>query len=338
MKALVYEGPGLLALREAADPEPGAGEVLLDVLAAGVCGTDHHIVAGELGVVPGTVPGHEICGRIAAVGPDVAGWEAGTRVVSYGQVTCEACPACLSGNQNRCVSPQGLGMARQGGFAERIAVPARCVAPLPDPVSDAVGAIATDAIATPFHALVSVGRIRPGESVVVIGTGGLGMHAVLLARMAGAGRIVAVDPSPGARDAALAAGADAAFDPAAEEDPARALRALARGTTLAVELVGRAATVELGLATLAPGGRLVVVGVGTEQPRLPPLIRFIGTEVSVHGAFGSTLAEIETVLGLIAAGRLDVSRSVGRIVPLDKGPAVLREPAAPARTVLDPTT
>lgn len=336
MKALVYEGPGLLELHTIPDPEPGPGEVLLDVLAAGVCGTDHHIVAGELGVAPGTVPGHEICGRIAALGSGVEGWEPGMHVVSYGQVTCDTCPACLSGHQNRCKSPQGFGMARQGGFAQRISVPARCITPLPETVSDAVGAIATDAVATPFHALVSVGRIRPGESVVVIGTGGLGMHAVLLARMAGAGRIVGVDPSPGARDAALEAGADTVFDPSAEEDPARALRSFARGTTLAVELVGRADSVELGLATLAPGGRLVVVGVGNERPRLPPLIRFIGTEVSVHGSFGSTLAEIETVLGLIAAGRLDVSRSVGRVIPLEKGPAVLREPAEPARTVLDP--
>lgn len=336
MRALVYEGPGTLEMVSLADPVPAAGEVLLEVLAAGVCGTDHHIVAGELGVPPGTVPGHEICGRIVALGSGVEGWSVGDRVVSYGQVVCGACPACLSGHQNRCVSPEGFGLTRQGGFAELVPVPASCLVTLPDSVTAEVGAIATDAIATPYHALVSVGRIRAGESVVVVGTGGLGMHAVLLARMAGAGRIVGVDSSPAARDAALAAGADDVFDPTAEKDPERALRHLARGSSLALEFVGRAETVESGLAALSPGGRLVVVGVGHDRPRLPPLIRFIGTEISVHGSFGSTLAEIETVIGLIAAGRIDTSRSVGRTVPLEDGPAVFREPPSPARTTLAP--
>jgi propanol-preferring alcohol dehydrogenase len=241
----------------------------------------------------------------------------------------------MAGRTNRCRQPAVLGMARQGGFAERIALPVECLIRLPDVVSSTVGAIASDAIATPFHALRTVGRLQVGETVAVIGAGGLGLHAVQLARLAGAARVVAVDPSEAARKAALEVGADAVLDPVAEGDPARALRGLARAT-LILECVGRSETVELGLGALAPGGRLVVVGVGNARPSLPPLARFIGAELTVHGSFGSTPAEIQTVLDLIGSGRLDVSRSIQREVPLAEAAAIFDGPGGPARTVILP--
>jgi 2-desacetyl-2-hydroxyethyl bacteriochlorophyllide A dehydrogenase len=337
MKALVYQGPGKISLEEVEGPSPALDEVLLQVDAAGVCGTDRHIVAGELGVSPGTVLGHEIAGTVVQIGSKVEGWKPGERVASFGQVTCGVCPACLAGASNRCRQPVVLGMGRQGGFAERIALPASCLLRLPDAVPSPVGAIASDAIATPLHALWTVGGLRAGETVVVIGAGGLGLHAIQLARLAGAACVVAVDPFEPARKAALVAGADAVLDPESEDDPARVLRRLARGATLALECVGRSETVELGLSVLAAGGRLVVVGVGTARPSLPPLARFIGTELSVHGSFGSTPAEIETVLDLIERGRLDVSQSVQREVPLDDAASIFSEPGTPARTVILPT-
>ncbi|MCP3936290.1 MAG: alcohol dehydrogenase catalytic domain-containing protein [Actinomycetia bacterium] len=336
MKALVYRGPGQISLDEIDDPEPGTGEVLISVDAAGVCGTDRHIVAGELGVAPGTVPGHEIAGTIAAVGAGVEGWAPGDRVASFGQVACGDCSPCRAGMVNRCRRPAVLGMARQGGFAERVALPTSCLIALPDSISDSIGAIASDAIATPFHALTTVGDLRPGETVVIIGAGGLGLHAVQLARLCGAANVVAVDPSPEAREAALGVGADAVFDPSVEDQPARALRRVVRGASLVVECVGRADTVELGLGVLAPGGRLVVVGVGVGRPQLPPLAMFIGSELSVLGSFGSTPAEIETVLALIATGRLDVSHSVQREVALSQAVPVFTQPFGPARTVIVP--
>ncbi|MCP4968943.1 MAG: alcohol dehydrogenase catalytic domain-containing protein [bacterium] len=336
MKALVYNGPGQIDLTDIDEPTPAPGEVLLAVDAAGVCGTDRHIVAGELGVAPGTVPGHEIAGTIVDIGPGVQGWEPGARVASFGQVSCGVCLACRSGQPNRCRRPAVLGMARQGGFAEKVALPTSCLIALPDSISDSVGAIASDAIATPYHALTTIGGLRPGETVVIIGAGGLGLHAVQLARLCGATRVVAVDPVAGARDAALAVGADAVLDPASEDVPAKALRRLARGASLVLECVGRAETVELGLAALAPGGRLVVVGVGAARPQLPPLAMFIGSELSVLGSFGSTPAEIETVIALIAAGRLDVSLSVQREVPLSEAAPIFTKPFGTARTVLIP--
>jgi len=336
VRALVYRGPHALRLEEMPAPAAGPGEVLVRVAAVGVCGTDHHIVAGELGVQPGTIPGHEIAGRVVDCGPAVTGWKTGDRVVSWGQVACGRCPACETGRSNRCVRASVLGMGRPGGFAELVALPSAGLVALPESVADAVGAIATDAIATPFHALSAVAELRAGENLVVVGTGGVGMHAVLIARALGAGRIVAVDPSAAAREAALAAGADAAFDPSAQEDPRRALAAIACDTSLALECVGRAESVELALATLAPGGRLVTIGVGGERPRLPPLARFVALELSVRGSFGSTLAEIRTVIEWIAAQRIDTSRSIARQLPLAEGPSVFAAPPLAARSVLLP--
>lgn len=338
MRALVYSGPGILELVDVPDPTPGPGEVVIEVGAAGVCGTDHHLVAGELGVPDGTIPGHEIAGCIVALGSGVEGWAEGDRVVSWGQVVCGACPACRSGHENRCIRPQGFGMARPGGFAELVAVPAECLVTLPPAVDPGIGAIATDAIATPYHALTAVGRLQAGESVVIIGAGGLGLHAIALARMLGAGRIVAADLSAGARELALAMGADDVFDPAAHDLPGRALRKLTEGANAAFEFVGRVDTVEMGLDVLAPGGRLVVVGVGQDRPRLPPIIRLVGMELTVAGSFGSTLDDIATVIDLIADGHLDTSRSISRRVALDQVPALFADASAdPARTVIEPS-
>jgi propanol-preferring alcohol dehydrogenase len=336
VKALVLGEPGEISLNDVAEPVPADGEVLIAVDAAGVCGTDRHIVAGDLGVPPGTIPGHEIAGTILETTHGVEGWHPGDRVAAFGLVTCGVCPACTSGRSNRCRRPQIVGMARQGGFAERIALPTSSLISLPDEVPDGIGAIASDAIATPFHALTTVGRLEVGETVVIIGAGGLGVHAVQLARLCGAARVVAVDPSEAARDAAMVAGADETFDPGSTDEPARDLRRLARGATLALECVGRSETVEMGMSVLSPGGRLVVVGVGHTQPKLPPLGMFIGAELSVHGSFGSTPSEISTVLGLISSGRLDVSRSVQREVPLARAAEIFSQPFGPARTVVIP--
>ncbi|MEZ5170524.1 MAG: alcohol dehydrogenase catalytic domain-containing protein [Acidimicrobiia bacterium] len=336
MRALVFRERGVLELTELPDPAPGPGEVVVEVVAVGVCGTDHHLVAGELGVADGTIPGHETAGRIAAVGAGTTGWAEGDPVVCYGQVVCGACRACESGHENRCVRPQGFGMVRPGGFAEYVAVPASCLVALPDTVDFGIGAIATDAVATPYHALTAVGHLEPGETVGIIGAGGLGLHAVALARLLGVARVVAVDPSAEARNLALAMGADDVVDPAAHDRPGRAVRELVGGIDAAFEFVGRADSVEMGLEALAPGGRLVVVGVGHDRPRLPPIIRFVGMELVTAGSFGSTLDDIATVVGLIGEGRLDTSRSISRRVGLDEVPELFEGPAGPARTVIEP--
>lgn len=338
MRAAVFHGAGDLRVETVPDPEPAPGEVLVEVRAAGICGTDRHIVAGELGVPVGMVPGHEIAGVVAATTEGIGDVAVGDRVLSYGQVTCGSCGPCVNGNEHRCRRPQVLGMTRQGGFAELVAVPRQILVRVPDTVPDEIAAIVPDAIATPYHALVTVGGIEAGETVVVIGAGGLGLQAIVLARMLGAGRIVAVDPSAEARAAAVKVGAAAVFDPTSDDRPAKALYGLTGGATLTLECVGRAESVELGMDSLSPGGRLVVVGVGYDRPRLPPLIRFVAGEIQVRGSFGSTIPEIETVLRLIADGTLDVSRAIAQRIDIETVPDVFTQPSTPGRTVIIPRT
>ncbi|MBX7161913.1 MAG: zinc-binding dehydrogenase, partial [Acidimicrobiia bacterium] len=133
-----------------------------------------------------------------------------------------------------------------------------------------------------------------------------------------------------------ASGADDVFDPAAHERPGRALRALTGGAHVAFEFVGHAASVELGLDSVAAGGRLVVVGVGLERPRLPPVVRLVGMELTVSGSFGSTMAELEAVVTLLEQERIDVSRSVARHVGLDEAAAIFDTASGPGRTVIHP--
>ncbi len=257
-------------------PEPSAQEVLVKVSACGLCGTDLHLaVDGDLPVMRTPITlGHEAAGIIAAIGSDVAGLEKGNRVALFPSACCGACRFCLAGRESLCDVSQVYGMARDGALAEYVAVPARSVMMLPDAVPFDVGAIVTDGVATPFHALRSRGRLRAGETVGIFGCGGLGTHAVILARMMGAARIIAVDVNAAARDRALAAGADLSLDPA-EGDVAKKIRRHlgGRGLDLALEFVGRPDTVELAVRSLGKAGRAVIAGVGPGRPSLPTLMR-----------------------------------------------------------------
>ena len=159
--------------------------------------------------------------------------------------------------------------------------------------------------------------LKAGESVAIVGCGGLGTHAVMLAKMMGAGFIAAVDTQETARARALELGADIAIDPAGEVAPRKIIRRqLGKGVDLALEFVGRSATVDCAISLLDTGGRTVIVGVGMEAPVLPPLVNFVGREFSVIGSFGMDKRDIEDLLQLIDRKKLDVSRSISASFPL----------------------
>ncbi len=208
---------------------------------------------------------------------------------------------------------QAYGMGSDGGLARYMVAPAVGAVAIPETVDFAAAAIITDGVSTPLHALRSRGALRAGEAVAVVGCGGLGAHAILLARMMGAGFIAAIDTQPLARARALAFGADLALDPVEQPNPGRAIRAeLGRGVDLALEFVGRPETVETTLRCLDTGGRAVLVGVGPGRPSLPSLLAFVGREQAVIGSFGMDKRDIADLLQLVARGRLDLSRSVTR--------------------------
>jgi len=182
-------------------PQPSAGlhEVLLRVDAAGLCGTDVTIAYGAGGRMvsqDALTLGHETAGTIAGLGPGVDGWQAGDRVAVSPIVTCGHCKYCDLGASENCNHAVVLGLGRDGSLAEFLAVPASTLVRLPDNVPATTGAIITDAVATPYHALLERARLTPGESIAVFGVGGLGQHAIQIARLAGAAPVIAVDPRP----------------------------------------------------------------------------------------------------------------------------------------------
>lgn len=313
-----------LRIEALAIPEPTPDEALVRVHACGLCGTDRHLaVDGSLAVerLPITL-GHEAAGVVAALGRDIRGWREGDRVAILPTATCGACRFCRAGRDALCDASQVYGMARDGALAEYVAVPARALVALPSAIPFDVGAIVTDAVATPFHALRTRGQLRAGERVGVFGCGGLGGHAILLARMMGAAQIVAVDVDAAARARALQLGADLVLD--AGDDVARAVRTATGGLDLALELVGVPETVELAVRCLAKGGRAVIVGVGPGRPALPALAAFVGREQAVLGSFGMDRIDLEDLFALVAAGRLDLGASVSARYALEEADAALQ--------------
>ena len=232
-------------------------------------------------------------------------------------------------------------MARDGTFAEKIAVPASCALPLPDGIAFEHGAILADAVATAYHAVATRAGISGGERVAVIGCGGVGHHAILLARLLGAKTIVAADASKGALRRAEEAGADVTVDVSAG-NARKAIRQAAGGAgpDVVIEYAGKKASVELALASVGRGGCVVVGGVGMESPELGPLVSFVGKEVAVMGSMGYTRAELEHVVSLTATGKLDLSGSITARYPLADAVRALEDLAShrndPVRLALFP--
>jgi len=343
LAARLYKPGEPLRVEHVPVPAPADGELLVRVSACGLCGTDLHLaVVGDLPVerTPITL-GHEAAGVVAAVGEGTTGFRQGDRVALFPAATCGLCRFCLIGRESLCERSRVYGMARDGALAEYIAVPARAAIPLPEAIPFHLGAIVTDGVATPFHALRRRGRLQAGEAVAVVGCGGLGTHALLLARMMGAACVVAVDPQPQARARAGELGADIVLD-AADPQAVKTLRAALgrRGVDLALEFVGRRESAALALQLLDVTGRAVFVGVGPDRPELPPLAAFVGREQAVLGSFGMDRADIVDLFALLAGARLDLSRSVSTRYQLaevnDALQALARKETAIVRLVVEP--
>jgi propanol-preferring alcohol dehydrogenase len=327
MKAVrLYEGPEI-RVEDVPEPEAGAGQIRVAIQAAGVCGTDLHAAHGRLPVpmLP-VIMGHEGAGIVDAVGGGVTDFQVGDRVLLLPSETCGTCPACEAGHLGLCPGAQIFGMARDGTFAEKIAVPASCALPLPDGVPFEHGAILADAVATAYHAVATRAGITGGERVAVIGCGGVGHHAILLARLLGAKTIVAADASKGALRRAEEAGADVTIDAtaaSARKDIRRA--AGGGGPEIVIEYAGKKASVELAIGSVARGGRVIVGGVGMESPELGPLISFVGKEIGVLGSMGYTRAELGRVVELAATGKLDLSGSITARYPLEQAAEAIED-------------
>lgn len=343
LAARLYSPGEPLRVEEVEIPEPAADEVLVRVHACGLCGTDIHLaIDGDIPVerTPITL-GHEAAGVVASVGRDVTSLKDGDRVALFPAVSCGRCRFCLSGRESLCEISRVYGMARDGALAEYVAAPARSVIALPEEIPFDVGAVVTDGVATPFHALRTRGKLQAGETLGVFGCGGLGTHAIILARLMGAARIVAVDVDSAALERAKALGADLTLNPKEADVPKEIRKRVGRSALdLAAEFVGLSETVELAIRCLGKAGRAVVVGVGMSRPKFPPLAAFVGLEQAVLGSFGMDRADIEDLYALIACGRLDLSASISARYPLQEADTALqhlaRKEDGVVRVVVEP--
>lgn len=307
-------------LEEVEIPTPGPAEVLVRVEACGICSSDVHLIEGMLPPpVASVTPGHEAAGTIAARGTKVpARWREGLRVVLSAGRRCDRCRPCLRGGGiDDCESLQVMGSFYDGAWAQYVVVGFEQLVEIPDGIPFAQAAILADAVTTPYAALLDTARLRPSESVGVWGIGGLGTHAVQVARLAGAAPIIAVDRVEEVRQRALRLGADAALDPAAP-DFAETIDAMTggRGLDVAAEFVGYNAVREQAVRSLGHGGRALFVGLSPDPIVIRDAIPFLLRSQVILSHLGGGVAHLEAIVNLVARGRLDVSGSVSASVSL----------------------
>ena len=319
MKALFVTTPGEdpeLDLREVDTPYPEADQVLVRVASAGLCGHDVAIMRGVLrrGVDPDIVLGHEIGGIVEATGPDVTGVRAGDAVVSTLTVFCGVCERCLNGREYRCYQGQGIGHAVNGGFAELVALPERCLVKLPPGLEPETASILACPIGVALRALRDVARVKPDDVVLVTGAGGgLGIHALQLAAALGA-RAMAETYSPEKLDE-LEKYAPGNVVLGGELDFSEIVLALTedQGVDVVIETVGSATFVS-SLRSLARFGRLVALG-EVEGKRVSfNLAEIIFRDAVVLGSSGANRADIAEVARLVAEG--SVTPVISHRVPL----------------------
>ncbi len=328
-----------LRLDEPADPEPGPGEVLVRIHAAGVCGTDLHILDGMIkpDPYPMTV-GHEAAGVVAATGPG-ATLQPGDRVAIYNKLFCGWCEQCLAGRPNICdTEPGQLGFNMDGGDAEFVVVPERNLVPVPASVDFATAAVLTCAGMTAVHTARRAG-LKLGDTAVVNGIGGVGILVVQAARQAGA-RVIAVADSPDKQELAVAHGASdtVLVSPAEDYDrlPGR-VRELTggRGADVFFELVGTTGTMTAGVRCLAKGGTFVSTGYTDQSLTIHP-IEFILSETNLVSTVAATRQDLADAIALAASGAMTVP--IAGHFPLEKiqdALDALRGRAVLGRQILD---
>lgn len=333
-----------LTVQDIPVPAPGAGEVLVRIEACGICLSDVHMIEGTFPPppLPQVTPGHEAAGTIEQVGPGVTYWQPGQRVVIAGGKNCGVCRHCATGDFADCSSPQIMGQGYDGGWAQYVVVPFPVLTAVPEGVPIEQAALCADAVATPYNGLIHRGALRLGEVVGLWGIGGLGVHAVQIARLAGAGLLIAVDPLDAARERALELGADHALDPGAVDVRVEVMRLTdGEGVDLAVELAGVNSALDQAVSCLARDGRVVVIGMCMEPVQLSePSVLFGYYNHAVLGHLGYQKRNIDQLVRLVARGRLDLSRSISDMLPLEdvaRGVERLsRKQGNPVRLVIKP--
>ncbi len=305
-----------MSLQDVAEPVPARGEVLIEIRAAGICGTDLHIAAGEYPVKPPVILGHEFSGIIRELGPGVERWQVGDRVTSVPfAITCGDCVYCLSGQPGLCAARRSYGSGVNGAFARYLAVNASGLYHLPSSQSMEAGAL-TEPLACVVKAVYEIGQAKTGETALVLGPGPIGLLAVQVARGAGC-RVALVGLR---RDAQrLQAGQALGAEIFHADDPDVVAQLVSSfglaGVDVVFECSGAGSALELALRAVRPQGRVVQVGL-FGKPVTVALDLVVMKDLRVCGSFASSLGSWQRALELTGSGNVDPGRLISDIFPL----------------------
>lgn len=332
MRAVVIEEFGVLpVVRDVPEPVAAPGGVVIEIDATGVCRSDWHSWQGhDAAVRLPHVAGHELAGRIVALGEGVRGWDVGARVTVPFVCACGTCAQCARGDQQICDREFQPGATHWGSFAERVAIEHAEVnlVGLPDSLGAAEAAALGCRFGTAFRAVLRQGRVSAGQWVAVYGCGGVGISAVLLAVAAGA-KVVAVDVSPGALALAEKSGAALTVDSSAFGTPeavAEHIRELTGGGVhVSLDCLGSPQTCAASVGSLRKRGRHVQAGLMPPAQGIAPIPmhRVIGGELEILGIHGLQAREYPELLRVVDTAGIDLAGLIGRRIGLDDVPAAL---------------
>ncbi len=318
MRAAVFYGVNQpLKVEDYQPPRPGPGEVLVRVAACGVCHTDLHYLDHGVPTFkrPPLILGHEASGTVEAVGEGVSEFKAGDRVLLPAVLSCGRCFFCRTGRENICQSMVMVGNHVDGAYAEYISAPAKDLFRLPEEIPLEEGSIIADAITTPYHAVVNRARVKPGDTVVVLGCGGVGLNVVQVAAAVG-GVVIAVDLLDQKLEWARRLGAAETINARAEDVPRKVRQLTGGGADIAIEAIGNPATMEQAFASLRTGGRLVIVGYSDQNMALNAA-RTMFREMEVVGSLGCRPVDYPKVIELARRGKIQVAPLVTARFPLE---------------------
>lgn len=312
MRAAVFEGEGRLVVREVPDPTPAADEVLIEVEACGVCGSDVQIINVPPGhpSTPPVILGHEFVGWVRGAGTAVRDVTIGTRVVVDPDPKCGACASCRAGRPANCVNIVALGVHRDGALARFVTTPANTVYPISPGVSAEMAAL-VEPLACVVNGTNRAG-IRPGESAVVFGAGAIGCLFVAVLRASGAAKIVAIEPSVHRAPVARAVGADVVVTP--EEWAARRAELMPGGADVVVDAVG--SVLPQAIDAAAMGARVVIFGMnGNARPEVHQ-IEIVEKGLTILGSYISNFT-FPAAIRLVESGQLNLAPMITATIPID---------------------
>ncbi len=352
-----------LTIEDLAEPQPRAGEVLLEVAACGVCHSDLHVLRGEIPFPLPAVLGHEVAGTVLEPGPGVTGLRAGDRVVCSFVMPCGSCRRCLAGAEELCETfytmnrlggtlydgetrlhrrnGEPIAMYSMGGLAERCVVPESAVCRVPDGVGLRDVSTVGCSTLTAYGAVRAVADLRPGDRVAVVAAGGVGLAIVQMCALFGASEIVAIDLAEDKLELARSLGATAVVN-AGRDDPLAAVAELTAGQGLdvAFEAFGSPATFATALGLVGDGGAVVVVGIAPRGATGElDLMRLPRRKLRILGAYGGRpRAHLPLLLDLVARGRLAPGLTVSARYGLEEADLAYRrlgEGATIGRSVIE---